>query len=288
MNMNKLRLIGSILTIAAVAANLQGQISITSQGFSYTQDFNSLPTGAEGETLDWTNNSTIPGWYQGYQGATSAQTEWSFQVVPSGTGLVTSGGVTTNTAARFSNIGHANSTDRSIGLYRTFSHTGSVGAVFQNNSGMTLPGFSVGYTGEQWRRGGTEETSLYFEYQIVASVDGLDINSAPENWTRVDALRFDSPRFNGGGLNLDGKFPDYRQVIAPVDIMISIPEGEFLVTRWHQDRRNTDGDLVTVYHLLAIDDVSLTIIPEPSHYVWAMGSLGLLLALVRHRRLTKR
>lgn len=269
-------------TLLSTAVSLQAAILINSQDFSYSQNFNSLPTGETGSSLEWTNNSTVPGWYQGYWGDTKV--EWSFQVVPNGTGGVTSGGVSTNTAARFANLGHANSTDRSLGLYRLNSFNGSVGAVFQNNSGITLTGFSLGYTGEQWRRGGTEETSLFFEYQIVNSIDGLDINSAPEDWTRVDALQFDSPRFDGTGLNLDGKHANNRSVIAPVTIMATIAEDEFLVTRWYQNRTNTDGDSVTVYHMLAIDDVSMTVIPEPSHYVWALGSVGLLLALARRRR----
>jgi hypothetical protein len=275
-------------TLLSTAVSLQAAILVTSENFSYSQTFDSLPTGGTGASLPWTNNSTISGWYQGYSGTINENTEWSFQVVPDGTGLVTSGGVNTNISARFANIGHANSTDRSVGLYRPASLTGSVGAVFQNNSGMTLPGFSLGYTGEQWHRGGTEETSLFFEYQIVDSVDGLDINSAPGSWTRVNALRFDSPKFNGGGLNLDGKHADNRSVIAPVTIMATIQEGEFLVTRWYQDRTNTAGNPSTVYHLLAIDNVSMTVIPEPSHYVGALGSLGLLLALVRRRRLVNR
>lgn len=251
-----------------VAVGLEASISITSGDFTYSQNFDSLPAVSAGAALSWTNNTTIAGWYQAYTNTVNANTEWSYGIQPDGMGLVSGGGfVTTNSSSRFSNLGHANSNDRSVGMTRTFSVTGSVGMVFQNNSEETLPGFIVGYTGEQWRRYGTIETPLYFEYQIVSNVDALNINSAPGSWIRVGALQFNSPRFDGGGLDLDGKHPDNRTVIAPVEIVAPILDGEFLVVRWHQARTNSAGAAVTTSHQkLAIDDVSVAmlVVPDPN------------------------
>ena len=148
-------LLASIAVLGAAAA-AHGAIVINSASiatpFSYSQNFNSLPTWDKGAQLSWTNNSTIPGWYQAYQNTLNpvGNGEYSFQVVPGASGSVTSGGLSTNTSARFMNVGHADSTDRSLGLWRVASQFGSVGAVFQNNTGATLNSITVGYTGESF------------------------------------------------------------------------------------------------------------------------------------------
>jgi hypothetical protein len=278
--MNTSSLLASIAIVGAAAA-AHGAIVINSASpsapYTYSQNFNSLPTGPTGEALSWTNNSTIPGWYQAYSGVIAANTEWSFQVAPHGTtpGLVASGGLTDNTSARFMNIGHADSTDRSLGLWRNFSLTGAVGAVFQNNSGGTLTSITVGYTGEQWRRGGTDVTSLRFEYRILPDLADFNVNSSPADWTRVAALQFNSLKNDGTGLNLDGKF--YSAVVTPATIALTVPEGHYLAIRWYQDRTKSDGTASTVYHALAIDNVTFTAIPEPATYaaVLGLGVLGL-------------
>jgi hypothetical protein len=266
------------------AVPLYGAISINSSNFSYSQNFNSLPTGASGSTLSWTNNSTIAGWYMDYDGGT--RNEYSFQVTPNGSGGVTSGGVSTQTSARFANFGHANASDRSLGMWRPNSLFGAIGAVFQNTSGTGLTGFSVGFTGEQWRRHSTGQTALYFEYQIVASIAELDIDSAPGGWTRVAALQFNSLQ-SGGGLDLDGKHSSNRTTISPVAITASIPHDMYLVVRWYQDRTDSSGNASTVYHMLAIDNVSLTVVPEPSTYALFGGFAALGLALMRRRSVSR-
>lgn len=245
----------AFMATVLTTGGLKAAISIDNLS-TYTQDFNSLPTGDSGSALNWTNNSTIPGWYQDYSGIT--RNEYSFQVVPHATipGLVASGGVSVNTSARFANLGHEESTDRSVGMYRTSSVHGAVGALFQNNTGQEMAGFEVGYTGEQWRRGGSDETSLYFEYAVLATDQGFDVASDPENWTRVDALQFNSIKNDGGGMDLDGKY--YQAVIEPVTIRTTVEDGEYLAIRWYQDRTKSDGTSSSVYHMLAVNDVSFT------------------------------
>lgn len=250
-----------------VTGGLKAAIQINNLS-TYTQDFNSLPTGETGSALNWTNNSTIPGWYQDYSGTT--RNEYSFQVVPHATtpGLVASGGVTENTSARFANLGHADSTDRSVGMHRPHSLHGAVGALFQNNTGWVITGFAVGYTGEQWRRGGSDETSLYFEYAVLSTDQGFDIASDPANWTRVDDLQFNSINNDSGGLDLDGKY--YQTIIEPVTISATVGVGEYLAIRWYQDRTKSDGTSSSVYHMLAVNDVSFT--PKVEVHISTFGA----------------
>lgn len=256
-------------------------ISITAADFSYAQDFNTLPSAATGSALTWANNSTIAGWYQDYQGTT--RNDYSFQAVPDGSGGLTSGGSSTVTGARFFNIGHADATDRAVGMKRLFSTSGAISVVFQNNSGATLTDFALGYTGEQWRQRGSAITPLHLEYQVVSSMDGLDFISSPSNWTRVGALQFDSPK-SGNNLDLDGEFADNRTVIDPVVFSTNLAATEYLVIRWYQDRTDITGAATTVYHSLAVDDVSFAVVPEPSSIAVVFGAFAIGVAALRRRR----
>lgn len=259
------------------------QISINSGDFSYSQDFNSLPAGANGAALNWTNNQTLSGWHQNYWGST--KNDYSFQAVPRNdtNGTIVSGGFSTNLSARFYNIGHADSTNRSLGMFRGNSLYGAIGAVFKNDSGSALGGFNLGYTGKQFRRGGTIQTALYFEYQVVSDITNLDIDSASSNWTRVDSLQFDSPKFDGGGTNLDGEV--HKQELSAQSINIGIGTNDYVVVRWYQDRTSSTGsDATGTYHALGIDDVSFrTIIPEPSSYALIFGVLVLTGIFIRKK-----
>jgi hypothetical protein len=82
-------------------------------------------------------------------------------------------------------------------------------------------------------------------------------------------------------LNLDGTV--YNEVIAPVTITADVNDGEFLVIRWYQDRTNSAGDATTIYHALAIDDVSISVVPEPSIIALNIGLLALGVVLLRRR-----
>lgn len=263
---------------------MKAQLSITSTDYRYTQDFNSLATGASGSNMTWTNNSTLAGWYMDYQGSTI--NNYNFQVVPKGDvgGGVTSGGISDNRSARFFNIGHADDSNRAVGMARTYSTYGAIGTVFQNNSGSALSSFTLGYSGQQWRREGTTETALYFEYLVMNDVSNLDIISDPSNWQRVSALQFNSPKFDGGGTDLDGIV--HKATINSAEINVNIGISDYLVMRWYQDRSDVNGDPTTVDHALSIDDVnfSVTAVPEPSGLAIFVGFLALGVALSRCKR----
>jgi hypothetical protein len=151
------------------------------------------------------------------------------------------------------NTGASNSTDRSVTL-RTVSYVTNlaVGAVFKNSSGQTATAFSVGYTGEQWRRVSSNAASLYFEYAVVSSINKatLDIQADDLGWIRVSALEFVSPSL-GTGTGLHGAKPAYQTVFSPVPNNVSIANGKYLVIRW----------LVTDpvnNHALGIDDFQIS------------------------------
>jgi hypothetical protein len=266
-----MKTLSSFLTLIplVLAQSAPAAISIDTADFAYTQDFSSLP--ATGTTFSWTNNSTLPGWYRDYWAA-SPEVEPPFRDVS----VQTTGAVNSGVASQdgFINIGAEASSDRTLVLRRAFSFHGAFGAVFRNDSGATLQNFSVGYTGEQWRRHGDGiATSLYFEYAVMASVDGLDIDSDPEGWTRVNALEFVSPNIIGGNSGLNGKLGMQRTVLAPTAFSAVVPVGHYLVIRWYQDRSASDGTLnSTARHALGVDSMSLAVDAAPPALAIAIDS----------------
>jgi len=270
----KLLAAGSI----ALCPSLQSAVVINSSEFAYAQDFSSLPS--TGTTLTWTNNATIPGWYRWYTGTESTLPPFrDASVQAAGT---SNSGVASEDG--FLNVGQNGSTNRALVTRRAFNEQGAFGMVFQNNSGGALTSFSVGYTGEQWRRHGTEATGLYFEYAIVPSHDAGTFNILSDySWTRVAALTFVSPAV-GTATGINGDLAANRQVIAPVTITTSVPDGHYLAIRWFQDRTNLLGAASDSRHALGVDSMTLTAIPEPATYALSFALFATLVVWFRRRR----
>ena len=222
----------------------QAAVNIINLTAVYTQDFNTLPSS--GTNLTWANNSTISGWHRNYTGTAEPIRDISLQA-----DTINASGVSTQIG--FINTGVSNSTDRSVTL-RAVSYVTNlaVGAVFRNNAGSAATGFSIGYTGEQWRRATAAACSLYFEYAVVASINEatLDIQADNLGWTRVSALEFVSPNL-GAGSGLNGSKALFQTNFSPVAISAAITDGQYLVMRWLvNDSVNN--------HALGIDDFQLS------------------------------
>jgi hypothetical protein len=230
----------------------QAAVNIINLNAVYTQDFNTLPSS--GTNLTWVNNSTISGWHRNYTGTAEPIRDLSLQVANSNN---TSGVVS---EIGFINTGISDNTDRSVTLRANSLVTNvAVGAVFKNSSGQTAGGFSVSYTGEQWRRVSTSPASLYFEYAVVSSINEatLDIQADNLGWIRVAALEFVSPNLGSNSGLFGGKSP-YQTILSPVTNNVTIANGQYLVIRW----------LVTdpvINPALGIDDVQISFAASSSN-----------------------
>ncbi|MEO7317712.1 MAG: hypothetical protein ABIZ56_01855, partial [Chthoniobacteraceae bacterium] len=152
-----------ILSVSAAAllasiAGARGQaISISGVG-AYSQNFDTLPT--VGGT-NWTDNSTLPGWYARTDTLTSP-------TLPIG---VYDGGGPVPTG--FLSIGNAASTERALGARPTTTGYGMVvmGVLFQNTSATPLSVGNIGYAGELWFTHSVANTAdgFQFFYQIAAA-----------------------------------------------------------------------------------------------------------------------
>ena len=244
----KMKRLAGLLLVSMMFCSAHAAVVVNSLDTTYAQDFNTLPSSGTG--LTWVNNSTISGWHRNYNGGTAEPgRDASVQAAD-----VNGSGVTAATG--FFNTGVDGSTDRSVAM-RAVSYVTryAVGAVLQNNSGTNSIGFTVGFTGEQWRRDSSVTNTLHFEYAVVSSAfdEGtLDIEADELGWTRVDALGFNPPSL-GSDTGLNGSRSAYQTTFSPLSIGVSVNDGEFLVVRWLLLDEPSNN------HSLGIDDVSIAL-----------------------------
>lgn len=265
-----------ILSIALAAPALHGSLPIVSTDFAYSQDFNSLPTANTG-TFTWADNSTLAGWYRRANVSNADQTPSPHLVDLSAQGSNVG-------PIGFYNASTANNSDRAVGFRINGQpdglKKGSVGVVFANNTGTTITGFDLGYTGEKWYQA-INDTTLLVQYAVVnsfaADINGDIDRAQADTWTDVGALSWTVNGVEGTNSWANGTQAGNFNVFEPMTISgLSIADGQELVIRWRiaESGVNRSG--------LFIDDVTFTVIPEPSTVaVWT----GLaMLGLVMYRR----
>lgn len=227
-----------------------GQVSLTTIGTAYTENFSALTCSAtNGGTVTWTNNSNLTGWYAAHSGTFNLMTQLS-------------GSTRSNTGRLYAII---DAGDKSLGS-RASGGTGTVtfGVRLQNNTGTTITSLNVSYYGEQWSiaENGANFNTLAFHYQTGATLTSTTAGT----WTPYGALDFDqiwgssnSAALGGtacGGssnqcLSLNGNTATNRVLITAC-IDVTIPAGQEIMLRW-QDVDDSAND-----HHLQIDDVSIT------------------------------
>ncbi len=216
---------------------------------TYTQDFNGLPvTGSQvqqslaGSGPVSLGSSSIQaqgmlGWSIGRFGGTSSNVLFATGNGDSGTGSIYSYG---NTAAA----------ERSLGSLASGSFAGGIGVSLTNQSGLVIDNFSVQFTGEWWRRGGSGASqSLAFSYGL--GVDSL-LAAGSGAFVSFTALNFATPNPSSTAGALDGNLPANRTVRQASVTGIQWLPGQLLVLRWvdSNDAGSDDG--------LAIDDFSFS------------------------------
>ncbi len=243
------------LVLGAAPMGAFAQVNYNSQEDVYAQDFNSLPS--TGSSFTWLDNATIPGWF--------AHNSVGVSFNPAG---ITTGSTTTGDLYSF---GSNTSTDRALGSISS----GTVGDLmwgvqFVNNTGTIITGFSLGYTGEQWRRASAAEQALSVEFSLAAT------SLASGDYFTIQGLGFVSPDTAGSTGARDGNASAYRTVIGPATINnINWTPGTSLWIRF------LDPDHSGSDHGLAIDDFTFTAAdaspnyaPPTGYYAAAQGLTG--------------
>ncbi len=226
-NMQKLTM--ALATIGLMAGIAGADIGITNLAQSYTQDFNTLPTQDTG-TFTWTDNSTLDGWYRRANVSNADQTPDPDLVdyAVKGSSVSTSG---------FYNVSSAGNSDRAVGFRVNGQPAGlkkgSLGVIFDNNTGTTLTGFDLSYHGEKWYQS-VNETTLLFQWRVVDSFADInnDIDRAQTGWNDAGALSW---TVAGGAVNtwVNGtEAANSTNFSGSVTNNMSLAPGQKLVIRW--------------------------------------------------------
>lgn len=143
-------------------------------------------------------------------------------------------------------FGQTSSSDRALGSLAGSAMAANFGLRLKNSTGRSISSFTLVYTQEQWRNGGTTMLDgLTLEYRITATSEGIESGKAFAN---IDGTTATSNSSSAGPL--DGEAPaNRRQYQAKVTPASSWLPDQFLVLRW-RDLDETGAD-----NALAIDDV---------------------------------
>ncbi len=223
----------------------QAQVSLTTLGSSYTQDFDTLATS--GTANAWADNSTLSGWYAQFASVPTNPTTYRADAGGSATGAIYSWGTGTATERAFGSVS-----------------SGTPGTILNavrlvNNTGSTITSLVVGFNGEQWRAGGCTPLpctplaqKLDLQYQVAPAGTITDANTPTTGWLDHDPLDFTSPTpGTSTAAALDGNAAANRAALAST-ITVTVNNGEEIWLRW-SDINDASND-----HGLSIDDLSVT------------------------------
>ena len=228
-----MRLLNQLSILAlALSCVLQAQVSLTTPGTAYTQNFDSLASSG-------TANTVLPTGWALLETGTSALNNSAY-----------SGGTGSSNAGDVYSFG-TNAADRAFGGLLSGTLTPTIGASFVNNTGGAITSLVISYTGEQWRIGNTAATRadrLDFQYSTDATT------LATGTWTDVNTLDFNGPIGTAAAAAaLDGNAAANRTVISAVTISgLNIAPGATFFIRWNDFNAAGSDDG------LAVDDFSLT------------------------------
>jgi hypothetical protein len=222
------------------------------QGESYFQDFDSLPSSGK-------SKFGLPGW--------AIRQSQGGKQIGADDGSSSSGGIYS--------YGLDGSQNRALGILTDAKgRTGTFGADFQNAALAPITTLNISYTGEEWRLGVEgQQNTLEFQYSLNAK----SLSDPKATWLNVPALSFLTPNLTDVGAH-DGTLAINQTQIASTISFLNIPQGATFWVRWQETgvASNTAGDG------LAVDNFSLSAVPEVSTLLGAFAALGLLAAAVWH------
>lgn len=231
-----------LLMCLLYAAAAHSQTNVNTAGTPVTENFNSLSTSSTATT--WNQNATISGWY-------------AYETDPWRVNLNIAGDSGAQTTGRLYSYGRSGASDRALGALSSGSTDSIVfGWRLKNNTGVTITGVEVSYTGEQWRRAAnTTAHKLLFFYKVDSSIPSIDSatikNLTGNGYTYYQALNFEGPATGSSASILNGNDAANSKSISQT-INVTIPNGHEIMLLWFDD------DDIGNDHGLAIDDLSVT------------------------------
>jgi hypothetical protein len=226
----KTSLLFAALTLIAGTCASMAAVSLTGIGvpFTYTQDFNTLASSG--------TSSPLPdGWKISEAGTSMAANDQ--YIVSTGS----------STAGDTYSYGASSSSERALGSIASNTLVSTFGAEFTNNTGTTISGLGISFTGEMWRLGALgREDRLDFQN----SLDATALDDGTGTWIDVNALDFIAPITGPTVGALDGNAN--QTAVSSVISGLGISQGATFWIRWNDLNASGADDG------LAVDDFMLT------------------------------
>ena len=229
-----------------------GQVTINNSSFTYTENFNSLPSTTS--TGNWSNNSSISGWYL-YNKDNIAITTINASDGNTNTGSFFSFGVNNNTERAIGGLGSGGSY---FGSPLSGSIAGWIAIALLNNTGRSISSISFNYTGEQWRNGGNSSSqTMVVEYGVGATF------SAVSTWTTAGTgFNFTSPITGTTAAALDGNAAANRITgLGGTISSLNLANNSILWIRFAEINESGND------HGLAIDDFTISTVTLPVSFI---------------------
>jgi len=244
--------------------NVKGQYTYTTAGSLYFQNFDGLPNSGVASDFPFTgagpfnlSSSPING---------TNLTGWQFyKTAGSGSNAVFSTGTGSNNNGDIYSFGSSGSSNRALGSLPTSGATYAIGFLVSNNTGATLHAFTISFTAEQWRNGGSNSTNTWtFKYKIGTSISNINQASLSTN----ASLNFSSVISSASIAVLDGTASANQSFKSYTVTGINWNNGDQLLLRW-DDAAHSNSDA------MAIDNFSFAAYASSSNiYSWSAGSSG--------------
>lgn len=207
-----------------------GNISLTTLGVAYTQDFNTLASSG--------TSNIVP-------------TGWEFSESGNNANTFYAAGTGSSNAGDTYSFGSTAATERAFGGLRSGNLIPLIGAQFINNTGQAITALTIAYTGEQWRLGQNTTGRAADRLDFQLSVDATSLTSG--TWSDQNSLDFASPVVAGAIGALNGNNTPNRTSLSFTLTSLNIADGATFWIRW------ADSDLIPGSDDgLAVDDFSLT------------------------------
>src|SRR5262249_7722075 len=127
-----------------------------------------------------------------------------------------------------------------------------IGAEFQNKTGAVITSLKIEYRGEQWRDVNKTKQALFFEFGETAT------SLTSKGYTGVGELDSEALKVTGGPVALNGNAAGNNTVLSHTINNLNIPVDGIFWIRW--TRSKSEG----ASSVLAIDDLNVTVVPEPA------------------------
>ena len=225
--------LSALLTACTLSLAASAQVSLTGANPSYSQNFNTLDTGA-------TNSSNLPTGWKIAEAGTSSSANGQYR-----------SGIGTSNAGDTYSFGASQNTDRALGSLASNSLRSHFGASFINNTGTTITSVAIGYRAEQWRAGDTSSKTdtLMCYYSTTAS----DVDTSMTGWIEIPALltlSTNSAASSSSGNALDGNTV-FTSMNATLQLPTPLPDGATMRIKW------VDVNILGSDDGIALDDLTM-------------------------------